>query len=50
MESFQNHSSSRTEKLKGAKVHLHTEKQDKKWKAQVLKLLEYLLATTQVHT
>jgi len=29
-ESFQNRSSSREEKLKGAKVHLHTEKQDKK--------------------
>jgi hypothetical protein len=40
MESFQNHSSCRTEKPKGVKVHLPTEKQDKKLmnrKFQVLK-------------
>jgi len=38
MESFQNRSFCRTEKQKGVKVPLHTEKQDKKWtKFQVLK-------------
>ena len=51
MESFQNHSSRRTEKPKGVKVHLRTEKQDKKWmnrKSQVLKQLGYQ-QVTQVH-
>ena len=40
----------RTEKLKGVKAHLPTEKQDKKWKVQALNLPEYPPATTQVHT
>ena len=38
MGSFQNRSSCRTEKQKGVKAPLHTEKQDKKWtRFQVLK-------------
>ena len=49
MGSFRNRSSCRTEKLKGAKVPLHTERQGKKWrKIQVLKQLGYQLVT-QVH-